>query len=211
MEHTLTLAFTVAFALYVIIRHPYIRRFRQLRSTPPMPIAALEPGTVRIHGRIEVLDEELAGALSGRACVHFEAAVSEKRTSPGHNGQQSHWVALHRVRRSVDFVVRDETGAVIVRIDRADIRAKSDSETRSRWIGEPSTAEAAFLERFGEDPSWLLGLNRDLLFSESALEVGEEVTVLGEAKRIPGPIPMVIVAPRGEYLMISDSRHLARL
>lgn len=192
---------------WTIYNLPIFKARRRLTATPIQPVATIEPEmTVRVTGTIEPLSEPLSAPLTGRRCVYYGAAVSEQRT--GQHGTR--WVQIHGVQRSVDFIVRDASGRVIVRVDRADIVAIPDHKRFSGSFDEPTPAESALLERFGEDATGFLGLNRHLRFTESALEIGEEVTVLGVARRSEGAGPMVIESPPDAPLLVTDHRGTVR-
>jgi hypothetical protein len=169
---------------------------------PIVPIAALEIGArVRISGSVEVLDVELDGPLSGRGCVHYRVDLDEEHGC----GEDARWVVIGRERRSVDFVVRDSTGAVLVRVARAEIEAGYDYSSRSGFLDEPTVNELALLERFNEDPEGFI-FNRKLRYAEGVLEVGEEVAVMGIVRAGVDGFARIIEAPPDGALLVTDHR-----
>ncbi|MCA9659303.1 MAG: hypothetical protein KC486_13240 [Myxococcales bacterium] len=189
----------IGFSLY---NHPAAKRRRHIRSVPIVPIAELEIGTrARISGSIELLDGELVGPLTGRRCVHYGVAVYEEE---GYD-ERKQWVAIGCDRRAVDFVVRDSSGAVLVRVARAEIDAGCDHSSRSGFLDDPNANELALLERFNEHPERFI-LNRKLKYTEGVLEVGEEVTVVGIVRVGVDGFTRVIEAPPDGTLIVTDHR-----
>lgn len=194
-------------AMFAMFHYLNPERVRYWLWTKVVPIAAIRPSrTVRVTGTVEALDEVLDAPVSGRPCVHYVASVAEDADEKGK------WIELHSVQRSVDFVVRDETGAVLIRLDGATIEAETTCTTRSNALGAPSAKESAFLQRFGEAPTGAHGFCRALRFTEAALKVGDVVTVRGEARRGSGRLPTLLVAPpRSGLWFVSTARGWLRI
>lgn len=110
-----------------------------------------------------------------------------------------------RDERSVDFVVRDSSGAALVRVARAEIDAGCDYSSSSGFLDDPNENELALLESFGEDPEGFI-LNRTLSYTEKVLEVGEEVTIVGIVRVGVDGLTRVIEAPADGTLTVTDHR-----
>ncbi len=177
------------------------RARRKLASTPVQAIAAATPGsTVRVTGTIQPLEERLVAPMSGRACVYYLALVEEYRSS----GKSDHWVEILRDEQHVDFLVRDGTGLALIRMDAPHVAVVRDHNTRSGTFDDATPLEAAFLERFGKQSTNFLGINRRLRYSEGALELGEQITVLGAALAGEGDARLVIESPAEGQLLLTD-------
>ncbi len=177
------------------------RARRKLASTRVEAIAAATPGTtVRVTGTIQRLGEQLVGPMSGRRCVYYLAVVEEYRS----NGKSGSWVEILRDEQHLDFLVRDDTGLALIRMDAPHVVVVRDHNTRSGTFDDATPAEAAFLERFSKKSTNFLGLNRGLRYSEGALELGEQITVLGAARPGEGDARLVIEAPEEGQLLLTD-------
>lgn len=188
---------------YSLYNDPVAKRRRHIRSVPIVPIAELKIGArVRISGSIEPLDDELVGPLSGRRCIHYWVGIDEEEKA---SRDRRRWVRIGSEVRSVDFVLRDSSGATLVRIARAEIDAKCDYSSRSGFLNAPTATELAVLESVNEDPAGVI-LNRTLRYTEGALEVGEEVTIVGIVRVGVDGFSRVIEAPPDGALKISDHR-----
>jgi hypothetical protein len=183
------------------------RARRKLAGTRVEAIAQATPGTTaRFTGTIEALADQLTAPMSGRRCVYYLAVVQEYRSS----GKSGNWVEILRDEQHVDFLVRDGTGAAHVRMDAPHVVAVRDHNTRSGTFDDATAIEAAFLQQFSKESTNFLGLNRSLRYSEGALELGEEITVLGATRPGDGDIRLVIESPAEGQLLLTDHPRTVR-
>jgi hypothetical protein len=103
-----------------------------VKSTKAVPIGMAENGYRQFEGRVEAVGGEMVVApLTGSPCVWYSASVEEwKRTSTAAT-KKSEWVTVKSVESSAPLVVRDATGACVVRLFGADITPTD----KSRWTG----------------------------------------------------------------------------
>lgn len=186
------------------------RTRRALKNVRASPISGLAPGQVaRVRGRIVALGDLLSAPLSERECVYYLAFAEEQRS----NGKTTSWREIAREERYVDFVIEDGTGVVTVRMAVPRVAVVRDVHTRSGTFDDANAREEAFLARHGlQSTGALLGLNRALRYTEGALEVGEEVTVLGLVREetASGGRELVIDAREDAPLMLSDDPRIVR-
>lgn len=179
------------------------RTRRAIRRAPIVPVSSVRAGQlVRVRGRLVALDELLQAPLSQRTCAYYVATAEERRSA----GSSSTWREVAREERYVDFAVDDGTGRVRVRMSVPRVAVVRDLHTRSGTFDDANAAEDGFLRRHGLRSVNAFGLNIALRYNEGALEPGEEVTVLGQARHedIDGERVLVIDAPDDGPLLLSD-------
>jgi len=185
------------------------RIHRQLAAAPIQTVAgALQGTTVRLTGRAEPLEEVLLAPLSGRRCVHYRILVEERQYRPQ---MSDPWIDVHREERSVDFLLRDASGVARVRMSAARVALVVDRNSRSGLLDNPTPQEAALLERLGENPIGPGAMNRTLRYIEGAIELGEEVTVLGVASPGDEHHGLVVEAPPEGHVLVTDEPTTVRL
>ncbi len=178
---------------------------RKLRKVPAQDIGSLVPGTqARVRGTISADGELLIAPLSGRRCAWYNATVSEYRKS-GKNGR---WHVILTEERGTDFVLRDATGQVKVRMTNAKVASTPDQRSQSGTFDDPSPTERAFLEAHNRSGTGLFGLNRRLQYKERVMEEGEAVTALGRVTSAgntwTSPLPELVPDPELGLLVSDD-------
>lgn len=182
---------------------------RALAATPTTRIAEARDGlAVKVLGIVEPGPVPLmTSPLTGRSCFYYCIVVQERR-----NGQL--WTTILREERGVEFHVRDDSGAALVRPDHAKTVLIAD-ETREQ---SPFTMDDERLERFlrgrGKATRGLL-LQKTLRADESILVAGKRVAVgalarweadrAGSAINYREPARRLTLAVAGDVpLLISD-------
>lgn len=175
---------------------------RELRQARRVALADVKDGEiVRVTGRVRAIETGLRAPLSGRHCVYYLATAEPVHDRRGSSG----WGEV-REERYVDFLVEDASGAARVSMRAPRVAIVRDLHTRSGTFDDANEAEEVFLRRYGAKSTSELGLNRDLRYFEGALEVGEEVTVLGRAhiEVREGQRVVTLEAPPGGSVLVSD-------
>ena len=139
---------------------------RALRRRRALDVAEVRAGARgKIVGTVEAVGEPVTAPVTLRPAVHYEALAEQL---PGNN-RLNLWTTLASERRTVDFRVRDRTGAILVRAAAARIDAPLDRDSEEVF----GPGEAAFLARHhvARTPA-------PLRLREGAIAVGDEVAVL---------------------------------
>lgn len=146
-------------------------------------------GPVEIEGSASPLEETgtVTAPFSGSECVAYTYEVEELRSS----GKSSSWHTLDEGMAGVDFLVEDETGAVRVDPDGADIRLEDHSTHLSPGDELPPRIEAYVRDTEDVEPQDTtvdllvteLNLGNEQRFTERRLDVGETVYVYGQVRR----------------------------
>jgi hypothetical protein len=158
------------------------RRRRLLGRARRTQIADVRDGTVvKIVGQLSFIGEPLGAPLSGRRCAYYEATVDES------SGRAP--IQLIRERRGQDFILRDDSGKALVRMDEASaVLVMRDAQFSSGGDADPTAVMTAFLARHGQSSRGLL-FAKSLNYREGVLEPGERIAVLGLARWEPDPDP----------------------
>lgn len=125
---------------------------------------------------VVAVGEPLIAPLSGRACVFYETRVV-RTVGLGYAPWDFEYQVTHE-RRCVPFLVDDGTGCAVVDTAHAALLLESNVDRSSRGSDPDAPAEDAFLARFARRRRGLL-FEKRLHFTESIIEVGERIAVLG--------------------------------
>jgi hypothetical protein len=167
---------------------------RQVLAGPSTDIFSLSTGTsgqINISGTATQYEDTLLSSFTGTECLALEYEVEERRTTQ----HGTSWVEIDSGRAAVPFLLKDETGSVLVEPTR--VRLGLDrSETIDVNGGErPPDRIREFIERNAdvdsEERTWdltiiELNVGDDRRYIERRLDPGESVTVFGEARNEPG-------------------------
>lgn len=200
-----------AIAIVILVYSRYYSRDavtrRTLAQAPKRAVAEAPHGQlVRLAGRAQLFEESLQAPLSGRPCVHYLLVVEEYRSS----GKSGRWVEVIREEVSVDFLLRDASGAARVRMGGARVDIARDRSTRSGTFDDATPTEAAILARHGKEATTFFGFNRKHRYHEGVLELDEHVTVLGVAHPGSDEHRVVIDAPQDSQVFVSDDPDTVR-
>lgn len=186
---------------------------RVLRKIPVTRVADALPGKMaRVVGKLRPAGGPLLRApLSGLPCGYFQAVAQEWRPS----GNAEGWVQLAYEEQWCDFCLDDGTGKVVIRMLRSQISADLEEASFSDPVLPPNAAQEGFLRRH---QAWSPGEGKPrsrLRYLESLFEQDEVITAYGvirierEGDGLAG-VRVVLEAPVGQPLLVSDDKHIAR-
>ena len=171
----LVVAFPVAgVAAYQMQRQQRI--LRALRRQPRTRAADVRAGAaVRISGIVEYQAPPLYAPLSDRPCAHYRVVIKERR----HNWTRE----ILREERGVDFCVRDESGAVLVRPSPQALTDLQDDHWRtiSPILLDDEKLQQFLTERGIAPRGWLW--RRRLKAYEAVIVADRKLTVAARAQR----------------------------
>ena len=189
-----------------------LRRKRRIENIPTSTVRGMAMGLVEVFGSVEP-SIELYSALTHTPCVFFHYTIEEYRRS----GKSGHWVRVdHGNSFECPFWLGDGTGKVLIYPRGAELMLPVDYEyTTSLGMTIPDHL-AGYMAKKGMRHKSMFG-TRNLRFKEWFIAPGEEVYVLGTAKKTkykiapkdpsPGDVTDVVIG-RGtsdRLFMISDS------
>lgn len=188
------------------------RRTNQaLRKIPVTKVRhALAGKMTRLNGKLKpAAGPLLLAPLSGKRCGYFQAVAQEWRTS----GKSEGWVQLAYEEQWCDFCLDDGTGLALVRMLRPQVSADLEDASYSDHMVPPSPAQETFLKRHQVG---VMGEARPVTtrmrYLESLFEVDEVITAYGIVRHEVGPegLRVIIEAPPGGSLLVSDDKHTVR-
>ena len=164
------------------------KRTRDLMSTTETsPIGQLAAGPAEGRGRTATSEEPLISPWRQQQCVHYCFHVQQRRSSTNSKGHTSHhWVTYIKDEKTLPFLVKDETGQAVVDSSKIKFVINQDRFSRSGLMNDADTDLQQLLEtRYNKKTEgWMF--NKTLKYTETALELDEEVYVFGDASRLGG-------------------------
>ena len=164
------------------------KRTRDLMSTTETsPIGQLAAGPAEVRGRTAPSEEPLISPWRQQQCVHYCFHVQQRRSSTNSKGHTSHhWVTYIKDEKTLPFLVKDETGQAVVDSSKIKFVINQDRFSRSGLMNDADTDLQQLLEtRYNKKTEgWMF--NKTLKYTETALELDEEVYVFGDASRLGG-------------------------
>ncbi|MFQ5474418.1 MAG: GIDE domain-containing protein, partial [Candidatus Nanoarchaeia archaeon] len=152
----------------------WFRLKRLIENTPTSKIRSIAMGLVEIYGSVVPYKNLLKSPLTGSDCVYYFYKVEEKRNS----GNSTRWVTIKSGKDRVPFMLKDETGQVLVDSEDANIDIPPNLSTRSR-SGHSKTIRS-FLEK-NHIRYKLLGFNKSLRFKEYHIAPEDKLYIMGSA------------------------------
>jgi hypothetical protein len=141
----------------------------------------------------------------GQPCVHYCFHVQQRRSSRNSKGHTTHrWVTYIKDEKTLPFLVQDETGQTVVDTSKIKFLIDKDRFSRSGLMDDADTDLQQLLEtRYSKKTKGLI-FNKTLRYTESALELDEEVYVFGDASRLgdswvlrDGEMPLIVTDKGG--------------
>ncbi len=170
------------FSSEAMIRRQIREIKREARRAPRFLIDQFPEGEVgTIVGRLGYVDEPLLSPLTGRPCAHYRVVVERSAGK-----EISHTIIEDE--KSQNFILKDGTGEVLVRMSGALVDVTKDVHYSSGTLNDATPTLEKFLARHGHQSSgWLF--NKHLLYREGVLKEGDEVAVCGMCRweKDPGP------------------------
>jgi hypothetical protein len=162
------------------------RRARLLARLPWSKIGQLQPGLVKVQGQALAVRGTLRSPLTGRECVYYDFQVRERRQgAAGPFARGTYWKTVINDAQDVPCALHDGTGSATVRLDSAELVLHPDADERSGFLNSARPdLEETLHERYGYSSVGLI-FNRTLHYSETRIEEGEALVVLGTARQVP--------------------------
>jgi hypothetical protein len=159
------------------------RRARLLAGVPWSKLGQLQPGLVKVQGRVFAVRDLLRSPLADRDCVYFHFHVREKRhRGAAPHGGGSYWKTVIDDVQSVPCALDDGTGSATLRLRLAELVLHPGEGERSGFLNSARPElEETLQERYGYSSVGLI-FNRTLSYRETRIEEGDALVVLGTAR-----------------------------
>ncbi len=151
--------------------------------------------------------------------MHYCFHVKQRRSSTNSKGHTTHrWVTYIKDEKTLPFLVKDETGQTVVDTSKIKFVINQDRFSRSGLMDDADTDLQQLLEtRYNKKAEgWIF--NKTLKYTETALELNEEVYVFGDASRLgggwvlsDGKMPLIVSDKGGAAIEKSISRKVTWL
>lgn len=186
MEYTELLIpalFVIGIATLIFVGLYFSSKNRILRELKKRPRKAIqnvrENEYVKIIGKAKHAGEPLIAPLSKRKCVYYDIKVKEQ--------QGKHWRTIIDDVAYEDFFIQTGTESAIVNLkvqtsETQRVYLVEDHSKNSGTFKDAPKELEAYLHLHGHKSEGFFGLNKGLRYSESIIEVDEEIAVLGIGK-----------------------------
>jgi E3 ubiquitin ligase len=168
-----------------------------------------EIGTLSADEQVQVVGQAdgqttLTSPITKKACVLWQAIVSEKRSS----GRSSHWVTVYSRTSTEPFEVYDLTGRMRVYPGHTmELLLKDDLNKVSSIFNTLDEQTQAALKEAGLETKGFLNMNKTIRIQERYIERGDQIYVLGKTSASQGARVMDTQSP----LIVSDHSQLRLL
>ncbi len=190
MLHFAIAVVIVPMALYSVYRAIANRnRAFLLATTPVVEVAKLVPGMAQVQGRAVALSTPLTAPFSGKSCVYYRFQVEEKRTvRRGPFGSSHYWKTVVDDVQNTACGIDDGTGVAPLDLCTAEFVLAPGTQLRTGfWSDTLPELERVLQERYGRSSRGLF-LSKAMRYSETCIEVGSGLAVLGSWRVTPsGP------------------------
>ena len=214
------------FALILLIAGPLLavvfyykwrkaqRVYDLMASTKTSPIGQLKSGPAEVRGRTSTTEQPLISPWCQQPCVFYEFHVEQEHSSK----DSTYWRTYIKDEQSLPFVVKDDTGQVVVDSRKIKFEVSEDRFSSSGFMNEASPELQQLLEtRYDKKTKgWIF--NKKLRYTEHALELAEEVYVFGNASQLgsgwvlsDGEMPLIISDQGGAAIEQSYSSKITWL
>ena len=180
------------------------RKTKQTRdlmtATETSPIGQLIEGPAEIRGRTATSEAPLTSPWRQQSCVHYCFHVEEQRSRTDNKGNTTrYWRTYIKDEQTHPFVVKDDTGQAVVDSSKIKFVLEKDRFSRSGFMDDANSGLQQLLEsRYNKKTKgWIF--NKTLRYTETALELDEEVYVFGEASQLGngwmlrhGAMPLIV-------------------
>ena len=163
------------------------RTLELMRAIETSPIEQLSEGPAEIRGRTTTSEAALTSPWRQQKCVHYCFHVEERRSSSDSKGNRTHhWATYIKDEQTLPFLVKDDTGQAVVDSSKIKLVVEEDRFSRSGFMNDADSDLQQLLESRDNKKTegWIF--NKTLRYTETALELNEEVYVFGDASRLGG-------------------------
>lgn len=220
----ITLAVAAAGALIAVAVKHFNRR-RAYSQTPLSTVKEMEEGRVKLEGQAVAFGEPIQSPMSGAPCVYYKFLVEEKRqvrdgdivTRDRHGRRRSSGTATTRDvwdtviddTRYTECGIKDSTGTASLDMHDADPHLSTKKLNTGLLSGCPAEVQRRLEERYGRSTKGVM-FSKSMRFRESVILEGDQILVVGYAKKSPKQRPVIGRDPKLP-LLISDRSEAATL
>jgi hypothetical protein len=171
------------FGIFIFIAGFKWMKIRNLvMNTPTSKVRSVPIGLVELYGKaIPQKDKRFRSPILDEECVYYNSVIRERRGG----GKKSRWVTIFSDEVREMFYLRDDTGTVLIDPKDAEIDIPADLDATSGIGKDPPSEVISLLKLKGISYEGLLGMNKQMKFTEYVIKTDDQVYVLGTAKKNP--------------------------
>ena len=164
------------FGFVMGLRYLFMRRL--IENIPTSKVRSIAMGLVEVYGSVVPI-KVLKSPFSNRDCVYYRYQIEEQRS----DGKRTYWATIRKEENSTSFMLRDETGQVLVDCKGASVDIKLDNRYESGMGHDPPQQVLSFLkvQRIAHDS--FLGFNKHMRYTEWFIEPDDKLYVMGTASQ----------------------------
>ncbi|MBL8951581.1 MAG: hypothetical protein JNK82_12440 [Myxococcaceae bacterium] len=171
---------------------------KRIEDTPTTPCRNVRDGFVEVKGRVKGKTGLLTSPLAKVQCVYYRFHVEEQVR----RGKNTYWETRIDDKQCCGLLIEDASQAhVEVNLLAADLILKPDAHAKSGFLKDATPELEATLSSYGHSSQGFL-FNRTLRYTETYLEVGDEMYVLGTAQHDGGG--GAVIDKGGDLFIVSD-------
>ena len=155
-------------------------KYQAIKNTPRSTVRSIAMGRTELHGTIKA-NKPLRAPLTGSKCVAYTYKIEEHH----HDDDGSDWHTVKQGSDQATASLKDDTGTVTVNLNGVSIEQGTTwQEDNSTWDDPPENLEK-HLEQLDVDHEGWFGLNKRMRYTETRINQGDQVYLLGTARDNP--------------------------
>jgi hypothetical protein len=156
---------------------------RLIQDMPTSTIRSVAMGPVEVKGKVVAGDDTLVAPFSGKKCVYYRYMIEEKL--PDKDMDKDRWKIITKGMEGRQFKLKDSTGQVAVDPTGAKVEVGGQFDASSHIGVDPPERIMKFCKDNKLKFENFLGMNKTWRYTESRIEVGDELYVMAEATSNP--------------------------
>jgi hypothetical protein len=166
-------------------------RVKLIEAAPLCAADQLITGLAKMRGEVVALDEEdlLTSPMSKTVCVYYRFLVQEQRSRTVTSSQggrhvrrtENYWHTIVDDVQAVPTAVQDKTGEALVDLKEAELTLRAMRATSGLFNSLSADMERMLQKRYGVSGKGLI-FNKNMRYTESVVEEGTRVFVVGDCK-----------------------------
>jgi hypothetical protein len=174
-----------------------MNKAKRIEDTPTTPVRNVAEGFVEVKGKVKNLRQLLMSPLTKKPCVYYRFHVEEHVQ----RGKNSYWKTVVDDKQDCGTLVEDASQAsILVNLMASNLMLKPDNHARSGFLKDASIDLEETLAAYGRSSKGFI-FNKNMRYTETMLEVGDEIYVLGTAQRAGDGL---IIDKGNDLFIVSD-------
>ncbi len=184
IQIAISIVFVIIIVFYIYYSSNKQTIIRTLSKLPQRQMNNIRTNEfTKITGKALAINKPFSAPYSKRKCVFYKIKIEEKRSS----GKSSYWKTLVKEERFQEFYIKQNDEYAIVKLNQHPKNFKNylvvDKKKNSGTFNDANPKFEALLNSYNINSTGFLGFNKTLRYTEAIIEIGENITAAGIAKR----------------------------